>query len=41
MDISYCDDKTGFPRPGHIYYQEYTIVEIEAPLLLLYTLLIL
>ena len=20
MDISYCDDKTGFPRPGHIYY---------------------
>ena len=17
MDISYCDDKTGFPRPGH------------------------
>ena len=19
MDISYCDDKTGFPRPGHIY----------------------
>ena len=21
MDISYCDDKTGFPRPGHIYYE--------------------
>ena len=19
MDISYCDDKTGFPRPGHIF----------------------
>ena len=19
MDISYCGDKTGFPRPGHIY----------------------
>ena len=19
MDISYCDDKTGFPRPGHNY----------------------
>ena len=18
MDISYCDDKTGFPRPSHI-----------------------
>ena len=20
MDISYCGDKTGFPRPGHILY---------------------
>ena len=22
MDISYCGDKTGFPRPGHIYRRD-------------------
>ena len=27
MDISYCDDKTGFPRPGHIFlFIEYAII---------------
>ena len=24
MDISYCGDKTGFPRPGHIYTNKHT-----------------
>ena len=26
MDISYCDDKTGFPRPGHIYIYIYIYI---------------
>ena len=25
MDISYCGDKTGFPRPGHIYKKYCTV----------------
>ena len=26
MDISYCGDKTGFPRPGHIYSDLYQLL---------------
>ena len=41
MDISYCGDKTGFPRPGHIFAflleQQYSLVEgpiVSSPLML-------
>ena len=27
MDISYCGDKTGFPRPGHICIDQNTLIE--------------
>ena len=29
MDISYCDDKTGFPRPGHIYISDDSVSHIR------------
>ena len=35
MDISYCDDKTGFPRPGHIYKHIFAYINMPSHSILL------